>query len=37
MDNPKKLVTYGTQDEDKLTNNTSQYVLDTYMRRNKYK
>ena len=32
MDNPNKLATYGTQDEDKQkkqNKNTSQYVLDT--------
>ena len=32
MDNPKKLATYGTQDEDKQNKNTTQYVLDTTMR-----
>ena len=29
MDNPDKLETYGTQDEDKHNKNTTQYVLDT--------
>jgi hypothetical protein len=29
MDNPEKLATYGTQDEDKQSKNTTQYVLDT--------
>jgi hypothetical protein len=29
MDNPEKLATYGTQDEDKQTKNTTQYVLGT--------
>jgi len=29
MDNPDKLATYGTQDEDKQTQNTTQYVLET--------
>jgi len=33
MDNPEKLATYGTQDEDKQTKNTTQYVLDTTMRK----
>ena len=28
MDNPEKLPTYGTQDEDKQSKNTTQYVLD---------
>ena len=32
MDNPKKLATYGTQDEDKQNKNTTQYVLDTTIR-----
>jgi hypothetical protein len=27
MDNPEKLATYGTQDEDKQNKNTTQYVL----------
>jgi hypothetical protein len=26
MDNPEKLATYGTQDEDKQNKNTTQYV-----------
>ena len=29
MDNPEKLVTLGTQAEDKQNKNTTQYVLDT--------
>ena len=29
MDSPEKLATYGTQDEDKQTKNTTQYVLGT--------
>jgi len=29
MDNPEKLATLGTQDEDKQNKNTTQYVLDT--------
>ena len=29
MDIPEKLATYGTQDEDKQSKNTTQYVLDT--------
>ena len=29
MDNPEKLATYGTQDEEKQDKNTTQYVLDT--------
>ena len=29
MDNPEKLATQGTQDEDKQNKNTAQYVLDT--------
>ena len=29
MDNPEKLTTQGTQDEDKQKENTTQYVLDT--------
>ena len=28
MNNPEKLATYGTQDEDKQNENTTQYVLD---------
>ena len=30
-ENPEKLVTQGTQDEDKQNKNTTQYVLDTAM------
>jgi hypothetical protein len=33
MDNPEKLVTYGTQDEEKQNKNTTQYVLDTIIRK----
>ena len=33
MDNPEKLPTYGTQDEDKQSKNTTQYVLDTTIRK----
>ena len=29
MDNPEKLATWGTQDEDKQNKNTTQYVMDT--------
>jgi hypothetical protein len=29
MDNPQKLATFGTQDEEKQKKNTTQYVLDT--------
>ena len=31
MDNPEKMATQGTQDEDKQNNFTTQYVLDTTM------
>jgi hypothetical protein len=31
--NPEKLATYGTQYEDKQNKSTTQYVLDTNMRR----
>jgi hypothetical protein len=31
MDKPEKLATLGTQDEDKQSKNTTQYVLDTTM------
>jgi hypothetical protein len=31
MDNPEKLATYGTQDEEKQNKNAMQYVLDTNM------
>ena len=31
MDNPEKLATQGTQDEEKHNKNTTQYVLDTTM------
>jgi hypothetical protein len=33
MDNPEKLATYGTQDEDKQNKNTTQYVLDGTIRK----
>jgi hypothetical protein len=33
MDNPQKLAAYGTQDEDKQNKNTTQYVLDTTLRK----
>ena len=33
MDNPEKLATQGTQDEDKQNNNTTQYLLDTTIRK----
>ena len=29
MDNPEKLATQGTQDEEKQSKNTTEYVLDT--------
>ena len=32
MDNPEKLATYGTQDNDKQNKNTTKYVLNTTMR-----
>ena len=33
MDNPEKLTTQGTQDEEIQNKNTMQYVLDTTMRK----
>jgi hypothetical protein len=33
MKNPEKLATYGTQDEEKQSKNTTQYVLDITMRK----
>ena len=33
MDNPEELATYCTQDEDKQNKNTTQYVLDTTVRK----
>ena len=33
LDNPQKLAVYGTQDEDKQNKNTTQYVLDTTLRK----
>ena len=32
-DNPEKPATYGTQDEEKQNKNTTQYVLDTTVRK----
>ena len=37
MDNPEKLATQGTQDEEKQNKNTTQYVLDTTIDTNKHK
>ena len=33
MDNPEKLVTQGTQDEEKQNENTTQYMLYTTIRK----
>ena len=33
MDNSEKVTTLGTQDEDKQSKNTTQYVFDTSMRK----
>ena len=33
MDNPEKLATQGTQEEEKQSKNTTQYALDTTMRK----
>jgi hypothetical protein len=33
MDNSEKLATQGTQDEEKQNKNTTQYVLDTILRK----
>jgi hypothetical protein len=33
MDNPEILATYSTQNEDKQNKNTTQYVLDTTIRK----
>ena len=33
MDNPEKLATQGTQDEENRNKNTTQYVLDITMRK----
>ena len=33
MDNPEKFARQGTQDEDKQSKNTTQYVLDTIVRK----
>jgi hypothetical protein len=35
MDNPEKLATQGTQDEDKQNKNTTQYVLSTTLLKQK--
>jgi len=35
MDNSEKLTTLNTQDEDKQNKNTTQYVLDTTIRKQK--
>ena len=35
-DNPEKPVTHGTQDEDKQDKHTTQYVLDTTIRKPTY-
>jgi hypothetical protein len=32
MDNPEKLATHGTQDDEKRNRNTTRYVVDTTMR-----
>jgi len=32
-DNPEKLAMFGTQDEEKQSKNTTQYVLDTTIRK----
>ena len=37
MDNPEKLTTQGTQDEEEQNKNTTQYVLDTTMHKQKYR
>jgi hypothetical protein len=40
MENPEKLATYGLQNEDKQSKNTTKYMLDTTMRKpcvNKHK
>jgi hypothetical protein len=33
MDNTEKLATYGAQDEEKQNKNTTQYVLDTTIKK----
>ena len=33
MDNPEKLTSLGTQDEEKQSKNTTQYVVDTIIRK----
>jgi hypothetical protein len=33
MDNPGKMTTFGTQDEEKQNKNTTQYVLNTTIRK----
>jgi len=35
VDNPEKLATKGTQDEDQQNKNTTKYVLDTTIRKHK--
>ena len=37
MDNPEKLATSGTQDEDKQNKNTTQHVIDSNIRKQKQK
>ena len=37
MDNPEKLATQGTQDEEKKNKNTTQYVPETTTRKSKQK
>jgi hypothetical protein len=37
QDNAEKLATYGTQDEEKQSKNTTQYVLDTTMSKQKHR
>jgi hypothetical protein len=35
-DNPERLAAYGTQNEEKQNKKTTQYVLDTTMRKQRY-
>ena len=35
MENPEKLTTYSTEDKEKQTKDTTQYVLDTTMHKHK--
>ena len=37
MDNSEKLTTHGTQDEEKQNKNTTQYVLETTIRKKTHK